>query len=82
MKGDIFVLYALCMLFDKHAMVHLRNGLVWSTLDQLTNDHYEDLKKCDLHLCYIGCSLFIELIMREKPLELSHDSLQKQKNSH
>ena len=43
-------------------------------IDQLTNDHYEDLKKCDLHLCYIGCNLFIELTKQEKPLELSHDS--------
>ena len=50
---------------------------MWSMLDQLTNDHYEDLKKCDLHLCYIGCGLFIEIIMQEKPLEFSHDSMDK-----
>ena len=58
MKGDIFVLYALCMLFDRHAIVHLRNGLVWSTLDKVSDDHYTDLKKCDLHLCYVGCGLW------------------------
>ena len=46
MKGDIFALYALCMLFDRHAIVHLRNGLVWSTLDKVSVDHYTDLKKC------------------------------------
>ena len=50
---------------------------MWSTLDQLINDHYEDLKKCDLHLCYIGCGLFIELIRQEKPLELSQDRMDK-----
>ena len=60
MKGDIFVLFRLCMLFKKHGMVHLRNGLVWTLLAQLTGDHYGDLKKCDLHLCYIGRGLFIE----------------------
>ena len=54
MKGDIFVLYTLCLLFDKHAIVHLGKGFVWTTLDQLSNDHYNDLAKCDLHLCYIG----------------------------
>ena len=74
MKGDIFVLSALCMLFDRHAIVHLRNGLVWSTLDRVSDDHYTDLKKCDLHLCYVGCGLFAELSERAIPLELASDS--------
>ena len=74
MKGDIFILYALCMLFDRHAIVHLRNGLVWSTLDIVSDDHYTDLKKCDLHLCYVGQGLFVELSERATLLELATDS--------
>ena len=71
MKGDIF---ALCMLFNRHALVHLHNGLVWSTLGQFSEDHYADLTKCDLHLCYVGHGLFVELTERDKPLELASDS--------
>ena len=31
-KGDILALYGLCMLFEKHAVVHLHNGVIWLTL--------------------------------------------------
>ena len=74
MKGDILVLYTLCILFDKHAIVHLRHGLVWSTLEDLSQDHYADLKKCKLHLCYVGRGLFVELMERETPLEIVKDT--------
>ena len=74
MKGDILVLYILCMLFDKHAIVHLRHGLVWSTLEDLSQDHYADLKKCELHLCYVGRGLFVELMERKTPLEIVKDT--------
>ena len=74
MKGDILVLYTLCMLFDKHVIVHLRHGLVWSTLEDLSQDHYADLKKCELHLCYVGRGLFVELMERETPLEIVKDT--------
>ena len=71
MKGDILVLYTLCMLFDKHVVVHLRRGLVWSTLVDISQDHYEDLQKCDLHLCYVGP---VELVEREIPLKVEKDT--------
>ena len=74
MKGDILVLYTLCMLFDKHAIVHLRHGFVWSTLEDLSQDHYVDLKKCELHLCYVGRGLFVELMERVTPLEVVKDT--------
>ena len=74
MKGDILVLYTLCMLFDKHAIVHLRHGMVWSTLVDLSQDHYADIQKCELHLCYVGRGLFIELMERKTPLEIVKDT--------
>ena len=74
MKGDIFVLYTLCMLFDKHAVVHLRGGLIWTTLASPSNDHKADLQKCELHLCYIGRGLFIKLVERETPLKITEET--------
>ena len=73
MKGDILVLYTLCLLFDKHAIVHLRHGMVWSTLVELSQDHHVDIQKCVLHLCYVGRGLFVELIERMTPLEIVKD---------
>ena len=74
MKGDILVLYTLCMLFDKQAIVHLQHGIVWSTLADLSQDHYADIQKCELHLCYVGRGLFIELMERKTPLEIVKDT--------
>ena len=48
--------------------------MVWSTLATLGKTHYEDLNKCDLHLCYLGCRLFMELVPREKPLQVLKDT--------
>ena len=61
-KGDVLVLDSLCMLFSKHAVVDLHNNVVWSTLDSLSNNHLDNLQKCDIHLCYLGRGLFMELV--------------------
>ena len=78
MKGDIFILYTLCLLFNKHAIIHLGKGYAWTTLNQLSNNQYTDLAKCDLHLCYVGRGLFVELIKRDSPLEISSDTDERQ----
>ena len=46
---------------------------IWSTLATLSDNHQEDLKKCDFHLCYIGRGLFMELVQREIPLQILED---------
>ena len=61
-KGDILALFGLCMLFSIHALVQLKDGFIWMTLSKLSDDHAEDLKKCSVHLCYLGRGIFIELI--------------------
>ena len=61
-KGDILALFSLCMLFSVHALVHLKDGFIWMTLSKLLDDHAEDLKKCNVHLCYLDRGIFIELI--------------------
>ena len=70
-KGDIFALYGLCLLFSKHAIVHLHDGLVWSTLQTIDNDHQTDINKCNLHLCYLGRGIFMELVKRDIPLQIA-----------
>ena len=34
-KDDILVLYGLCMMLSKHALVHLHDGVIWTTMDKL-----------------------------------------------
>ena len=43
-KGDILALFGLCMLFSTHALVHLKDGFIWTTLSKLLDDLAEDLK--------------------------------------
>ena len=64
-KGDILALYGLCLMFSKHAVVHLHNHTIWSKLATFGENYQDDLKKCDLHLCYISRGLFMELVQRE-----------------
>ena len=35
---------------------------MWSTLNQVPMDHDEHVKRCDLHLAYLGFGAFIKLI--------------------
>ena len=72
-KGDVLALYGLCMLFSQHAVVHLHNNLIWSTLASIDTNHLDDLQKCDIHLCYLGRRLFMELIERDVPLQILDD---------
>ena len=73
-KGDILALYGLCLLFTKHALLHLHNGLVWTTMESLSENHQSDLEKCDLHLCYLGRGIFVELVKCEVPLQVVDDN--------
>ena len=73
-KGDILALYSLCMLFSVHAVIHLKNGLDWTTLSQLSDNHAKDLDKCELHLCYQGRGIFTELVKRQTPLQMLEDT--------
>ena len=38
-RGDILVLYRLCLLTDRHCVVHLNRRHLWSTLDYILDDH-------------------------------------------
>ena len=73
-KGDILALYGLCMLFRRHAVVHLHNGVIWTALDKLSMDHQDDLEKCNVHQCYLSRGLFVKLVKHDSPLKILEDN--------
>ena len=61
-RGDILSSFILCALTSCHAIVHLRNGNLWTTVDTPESyDHDKLLSICDIHLAYIGNGQFVEL---------------------
>ena len=67
-RGDILSLFTLCALTSHHAMVHLRNGNLWTTVDTPDSyDHDELLSICDIHLAYIGNGQFAKLRCKTEP---------------
>ena len=64
LKGDILALYGLCVLMDKHCLLHLKNGRVWTTVQNLSKDHEQLLRLCRYHLVYLGRGIFMELMLR------------------
>ena len=69
-KGDTLSLYGLSMILDVHTVVHLRNGKIWTTMDSPPDKHSDLISKCLIHVAYLGRGLFVELVKREKPLEV------------
>ena len=60
--GDILSLFTLCAFTSRHAMVHLRNGNLWTTVNAPDSyDHDKLLSICDVHLAYVGNGQFAEL---------------------
>ena len=71
-RGDILSLFTLCALTSRHAVVHLRNGNLWTTVNTPDSyDHDALLSICDVHLAYVGNGQFAEL--RCKSATPSHD---------
>ena len=61
-------MFTLCALTSCHAMVHLRNGNLWTTVDTPESyDHDELLSICDIHLAYIGNVQFVKLRCKIEP---------------
>ena len=60
-KGDVLTLLELCMLVEKHVLVHLKGGNIWSSLKTIPPKHPDALKQVDLHLVYLGRGNFIWL---------------------
>ena len=75
-KGDILSLLGLCLLVEKHILVHLSNGLLWSSLKNSADSHLHDdmLKKVDLHMVYLGRGNFALLQLCTNPLQVAESS--------
>ena len=53
-----------------HAIVHLKNNELWTTLKNQSGSHNQILNMCNFHLIYLGRGLFIELTKHRRPLEI------------
>ena len=67
-KADFFALFAINVLLEMHSVVHLKNGVIWSTLENQPMDHNELLSTCNFHLAYMGRGLFVELTIMQHPI--------------
>ena len=45
----------------RHTCVHLKNGVMWSTLKAVPTNHDEHISRCDLHLVSLGFGAFLHL---------------------
>ena len=62
--GDILCTYVLSMVMGTHTCVHLRGGLIWSTLQVVPLIHEELIERCPIHLVYLGFGIFLRLKCR------------------
>ena len=49
---------------------HLCNGKIWTTMDSPPDEHSDLISKGLIHVTYLGRRLFVELVKRDKPLEV------------
>ena len=66
------MLLALNALLETHAVVHISNNQMWTTLNDPPESHDRILERCDYHLVYLGKGNFIELAERQRPLIVIH----------
>ena len=77
-KGDVLTLLGLCMLIEKHALVHLHRGSIWTSLKDYQDSHYESLSKSDIHLIYLGRGNFARLTTCPTPLSVVDETASSQ----
>ena len=65
--GRYIVSYLLNMITGRHTCVHLKNGILWSTLKAVPIDHDEHMDRCNFHLVYLGFGTFIKLVPIQPP---------------
>ena len=73
-KGDVLALLSLCMLVEKHVLVHLHNNQIWTSLQDSEDSHDVIMSKVDIHLVYLGRGNFALLQKRESTLQIVHRS--------
>ena len=61
--ADILALFLLNVVTGVHSFVHTKHG-IWSTLHDNIANHQEYIQRCNLHLCYLGNGIYVELVPR------------------
>ena len=69
-KCDVLALMRLCLLIEKHVIVHLKGGTIWTSLKVIPTTHDEMIKQVDLHLVYLGRGNFVRLQNCSTPLQV------------
>ena len=57
-------LFLLCKIMKSHCFVHLEGGHYWTSLEENPVDHDTLLQKCNLHIAYLGCGNYAQLLLR------------------
>ena len=60
---DILGLFLSCVIMGTRCCVHTRAG-IWTTLFEEPSTHQELIQRCNLHLGYLGCGIYVEFIPR------------------
>ena len=63
-RADVLALFLLCRIKKSHCFVHLEGGHYWASLEENPVDHEMLPQKCNLHLAYIGCGNYVQLLLR------------------
>ena len=63
-RADVLALFLLCRITKSHCFVHLEGGHYWTSLEGNPEDHDILLQKCNLHLAYLGCGNYAQLLLR------------------
>ena len=54
-------MYLLSMVTGNHTAIHLKNNKIWCTLKAVPLLHHELVKRCPIHLVYMGFGIFLQL---------------------
>ena len=63
-RADVLALFLLYRITKSHCFVHLEGGWYWTSLEDNPEDHEMLLQKCNLHLAYLGCGNYAQLLLR------------------
>ena len=63
-RVDLLALFLLCKIMKSHCFVHLKDSQYWTSSEETPVDHDTLLQKCNLHLAYLGCGNYAQLLLR------------------
>ena len=63
-RADLLALFLLCKITKSHCFVYLKGCRYWTSLEENPVDHDTLLQKCNLHLAYLGCGNYAQLLLR------------------